>query len=215
MKNAKIIIVGLLFIFLISGGYALYSEGDLLGITATNEVQNNSQVPETEIPNNDKSIVTDTPNNLYKKEINIYPTKAVDLITQKYAIKYGAGKNLTLNENTVNMFIQCACCGRFAPYGDVSKQLPEEALCPYIQNVYVGSGDCDEDHAYTYDEAMAIWEHDGSASLACIKEYSDLGLDIHRDDLPEDTVQVPSQPQNNEVQNVENLHYEIAPYDVA
>lgn len=216
MKNAKVMIVALLFIFLISGSYALYSGGDLLGITATNEVQNNAQVPETEISNDDNSIGTNTPNNAYEKDIAIYPTKAVDSLTQKYAIKYGAGKNLSLNESTIDMFIQCAC-GRFAPYGDVSKQLPEEALCPYIQNAYVGTGDCHADHAYTYDEAMAIWERDGSGNLASIKEYTDLGLDIHTDDLPEDNVQVPSQPQNNEVQNVEDTHYEIAiaPFNVA
>ena len=207
MKNAKSIVLALLFIFLISGSYAIYtSGGDVLGITASDEVQNNNPAPASNVSNVDKSIKTDIVNNIEDKVMGQNP--AVDSMTLKYAIKYGAGKDLSLNESTIDRFIQCIC-GRFAPYGEVSKQLPEEALCPYIQNNYVGTGNPDADHAYTYDEAMAIWERDGASSLESIKQYSDLGLDIHTDDLPENDVQVPSQPKDsNENPNIEPGHYE-------
>ena len=204
----------MLFIFLISASYAIYSGGDILAITSSNEVQNNDQNPPTDVSNDNNSIAVNAPNNQKGEDVVVSPTKSADLLTQKYAIKYGAGEKLSFNESTIDMFVQCAC-GRFAPYGEVSKQLPEEALCSYIQSRYVGTGDCNADHAYTYDEAMAIWEHDGPSSLAIIKQYTDAGLDIHTDDLPEDDVQVPSQPQNNEVQNMEEIHYEVSPYNVA
>ena len=66
------------------------------------------------------------------------------------------GTNIYVKKSVdyTDIYTQCIC-GGFIPFGNVTKALPEEAICPDACGVQVSDGTYS--NQYTYEEALEIW----------------------------------------------------------
>lgn len=146
----KKIMIGLFVIAIIcisSGAYAVLSENTTTddninsNDNVSNNIQLNSQDPEQIPVQDDSNIATQTSDS----GVSNFVDKKV------YVGKYG----YYLQSNALDdRYLLCAHCGGFIPIGNVTKLLPDAALCHH----FVGTLAPDyQDYSYSYDEAYDIW----------------------------------------------------------
>lgn len=156
MKKLNILIIAIAVICIITGSYAVYlGNGDLnttdISPTTTKNVDT---VIDNQNPSNNPSI---DENNL---NTNNNPTHEIIPIKVGNTYKKVPGTYILINEavDYTDMYILCPSCGGFVALGEVTKNLPEGAICPDLCGGYPT---LDKDYLSTYEEAYAYWQENG------------------------------------------------------
>lgn len=161
LDKIKMGIIAIFVIFLVGGCYAVYNGSDLVNNVAT-DISSSPNAPNT--PNND---VNNQPNSLQNNNINTAKDISQNNNINNYAsalkITYrqipGADVFVNTDIDYTDMYLQCVACGGFIPLGEVTKALPEDALCPDLCGG--NSINANTDYAVTYEFAKAFYDKYG------------------------------------------------------
>ena len=160
MDKIKIGIIAILVIFLVGGCYAVYNGNNVSN--AVTDISSSPNAPDT--PSNDTN---NQPNGLQ----NDNPGIAKDIPRNNNINNYASAPEITYRQipgadvfvNTdidyTDMYLQCVACGGFMPLGEVTKALPEDALCPDLCGG--NSINVNKEYAVTYEFAKAFYDKYG------------------------------------------------------
>ena len=148
----KILIITILVIFIIGGSYAVYLGNGLLNKDSKDISPDSGVSVDNTTADNQKTDITSdingNPNNDNAKYDTHYRTIPGTMVQVNTSVDY------------TDLYAQCVVCGGFVPLGEVTKALPEDALCPDLCG---GSSTINGyDYVYTYDIAYEFWLEYGS-----------------------------------------------------
>lgn len=156
MKKLKILIIAIAVICVITGSYAVYlGNGNL---NTTTDMSLTTQNVDVAIDNQNTS------NNPSMDENNLNtnnnPTQGNIPINFGNTYKKVPDTYILINEavDYTDMYILCPSCGGFVALGEVTKALPEGAICPDLCGGYPT---LDKDYLSTYEEAYSYWQESG------------------------------------------------------
>lgn len=154
MKKLNILIIAIAVICIITGSYAVYlGNGDFNDTDISPTVEKTISLDTIDNPDTDNNPSIDENN----QNINNVQENSMK-VGNTY--KKVPGTYILINEavDYTDMYILCPSCGGFVALGEVTKNLPEGAICPDLCGGYPT---LDKDYLSTYEEAYAYWQENG------------------------------------------------------
>lgn len=154
MKKLNILIIAIAVICIITGSYAVYlGNGDFNDTDISPTVEKTISLDAIDNPDTDNNPSIDENN----QNINNVQENSMK-VGNTY--KKVPGTYILINEavDYTDMYILCPSCGGFVALGEVTKNLPEGAICPDLCGGYPT---LDKDYLSTYEEAYAYWQEGG------------------------------------------------------
>lgn len=124
------------------------------------------------------------------------------------------GSNLSVEEaDYTDLYLRCPMCGKFLPLGNITKALPDEAIC---LDGCGASGSMIKEivllNAYTYEEADKIWLNEGAFQ---IEEINDQSNDVNEPSDNHDVTPETNNPDSDDqTENALPSNYVICDYQV-
>lgn len=159
LEKFKIGIIAIFVIFLVGGCYAFYNGTDLVNNVATDisSSPNSPNTPNSDVNNHDnlQNDNINTAKDISHNNINNFASA----LESTYRKIPGAEVFVNKDIDYTDMYLQCVVCGGFLALGEVTKALPEDALCPDL----CGGNSIKEntDYAVTYEFAKTYYDKYG------------------------------------------------------
>ena len=184
MEKFKLGIIAILVIFLVGGCYAIYHGNDITNNAAT-DISSSVNAPNDEVNNQQTYLQNDDINTLKEisqdNNINNFAT-ALETTYRKIP---GAEVLVNANIDFTDLYLQCVACGGFLPLGEVTKALPEDAICPDLCGG--DSVNADRRYAVTYEFAKEFYDKYGRHPEDIAEEIQPANVSENYDDanIPE------------------------------
>ncbi|WP_407379624.1 hypothetical protein [Methanobrevibacter sp.] len=150
MEKLKLGILAIAVIMLIGGSYAVYIGNNVSNDQITDFSSDISTInPNTE-PNN-QFILEDS-------KIVTTDLMAANALEETYKQIPGTKLQIDNTMNYTDLYTQCPICGGYIALGEVTKTLPEGAICPDACGAIESTLTEGSFIKYNYEEAYALWE---------------------------------------------------------
>lgn len=158
MEKFKIGIIALCLIFLVGGCYAVFNGNDLTNNAAA-DISSSSNAPSNDVNNQVNNLQNDNSNAAKDISQNKNINNVASALENTYRKIPGADILVNKDIDYTDMYIHCVVCGGFIPLGEVTKALPEDALCPDLCGGHTISDNTD--YTVTYEFAKEFYDQYG------------------------------------------------------
>ncbi|WP_295613429.1 hypothetical protein [uncultured Methanobrevibacter sp.] len=174
MKKLKLGLLAIAVIFLVGASYAVFNANNVVDNSATDIISNTN-----DLNTNDASptTITDIPNTVNK---DIFSSQDTNLgLNFENSYKKIPETNLQVDAaiDYTDSYVQCPVCGGYIALGEVTKALPQGAICPDACGAEQSTLTEGSFIKYSYDEAYALWEIYGDRQPEVVTDDNTLNND--------------------------------------